>query len=108
MDSEGGEGGATISAQDGPYYTCQVQGTIMETYQQLSIIMTYNTNNNAAIRVRQFELDCYDLGNDNSDWDSRSGSLITVGNTVDYMNIAVFTNCSACTGTNTNDNHCQG
>ena len=49
----------TIVVQDGPFYTCLVQGTTMGTYQHLSVIMTYKVpDNDDVLRVRQFEMDC--------------------------------------------------
>ena len=109
VDSEGGEGAnVVITVQDGPFYTCQLQGTTIETYQELSVIMTYTVTGSPELRIRQFELDCVGSG-DNTGWDSRSNSLLTIdGNIVDYTNIAVFTNCSSCTGSANNDNHCKG
>ena len=105
VDSDGGEGGDTVIVQGEPYYTCKVQGSTMGTYQQLSVIMVYNTTDNSDPRVRQYEWDCVDLGG--GTWDSRSGSLTTVDSSVDYKNIDVRTNCSSCTNTAGNDHHCE-
>ena len=64
VDSEGGEGQQTIAVQDGPFYTCLVQGTTMGTYQELSVIMTYTvpTSSDTSVRVSQIEMDCTDIG----------------------------------------------
>ena len=108
VDSEGGEGGALLDKVGVPFYTCQVQGTTMGTYQMLSLIVTYNLNNDAAVRVRQLEMNCLEF-NDMFSWEAVSGSLAAVDtNVVDYVNIAVRTDCSSCTSTASNDHHCQG
>ena len=106
FNSEGGEGTQTIAVQDGPFYTCLVQGTTMGTYQQLSVIATYTVSGDTSLRVSQIEMDCIDLFG--GTWDGRSGSLNTVDGSVDYENIEVLTNCSECTETATNDHHCEG
>ena len=104
VDSDGGEGGETvIIVQGGPYYTCKVEGSTEGTYQQLSVIMVYNTSGDSALSVSQYEWDC---GHD-TQWDSRSGSLTTVDGSVNYENIGVRTDCSSCTNTASNDNHCE-
>ncbi len=107
VDSEGGEGGAVITVQNGQFYTCQVQGTIKGAYQQLSVIKTYTVSGSTDLKVKQFEMDCISVGMITG-WEGRTGSLQTVDGSVDYTNIAVFTNCSSCTTSAGNDNHCQG
>ena len=108
FNSEGGEEPQSVLAQDGPFYTCLVQGTTMGTYQQLSVIMTYTvpTSSDTSLRVSQFDMDCIPF--DGGIWVERSGSLNTVDGSVDYENIGVLTNCSECTETATNDHHCEG
>ena len=107
VDSSGGEGGQVISVQDGPYFTCQVQGTTMGTYQQLSVIMTYTVSSDNAIRIKQFELVCLEFGTFRY-WEQKSGSLVNLDSNVDFMNIPTWINCSVCTGAANNDHHCQG
>ena len=108
VNTEGGEGGAQIHVQDGPFFTCLVQGTTMGTYQQLSVITTYTvpTSSDTSLRVAQFEMDCINFNG--GKWNGRSGSLNTVDGSVDYENIEVRTNCSECTENATNDHHCEG
>ena len=108
IDSSGGEGGETLKQiEDGPFYTCQVQGSTMGTYQMLSVIVTYTiTGSDTAVRVGQFELDCLEF-NSLFSWEAVSNSLADT-NVVDYVNIAVRTDCSSCTSTASNDHHCQG
>ena len=106
-----GEGGdAVIELEDGPFYTCLVQGTTMGTYQQLSVIVEYivTSSSDTSLRVSQIEMDCTDIGGGTRLWNGRSGSLNTVDGSVDYENIEVLTNCSRCTETVTNDHHCEG
>ena len=108
IDSSGGEGGETLDQiEDGPFYTCQVQGSTMGTYQMLSVIVTYTiTGTDTAVRVRQFELDCLEF-NSMFSWEAVTNSLAAVDtNVVDYVNIAVRTDCGSCTAGN--DHHCQG
>ncbi len=107
IDSDGGEGGKQIFVQDGPYFTCQVQGTTMGTYQELSVIMTYTVSNDNAVRVKQFEMVCLAFGSLRY-WEQQSGSLANVDNNVDFMNTPTWINCSVCTGAANNDHHCQG
>ena len=104
----GDQNDVIITVQDGPFYTCQVQGTIKGTYQMVSVIMTYTDDSGSPdLRIRQFELEC--LGSGSTDWDEVSNSLITIDSNVDYTNIVVFTNCSSCDGSaSNNDNHCVG
>ena len=110
IDSSGGEGGETLKQiEDGPFYTCQVQGSTMGTYQMLSVIVTYTiTGSDTSIRVGQFELDCLEF-NSMFSWEAVSNSLAAVDtNVVDYVNISVRINCSSCTNTASNDHNCQG
>ena len=107
IDSSGGEGGQTLKQiEDGPFYTCQVQGSTMGTYQMLSVIVTYTiTGTDTAVRVRQFELDCLEFDS-MFYWEAVANTLAAVS--VDYVNIAVRTDCSSCTNTASNDHNCQG
>ena len=109
--SGGEDGGVTLDPQieDGPFYTCQVQGSTMGTYQMLSVIVTYTiAGTDTAVRVGQFELYCSEFNNIVY-WEMVPGSLTLVDtNVVDYVNIAVRTDCSSCTSTASNDHHCQG
>ena len=109
VDSEGGEGGALLDQVGVPFYTCQVQGSTMGTYQMLSVIVTYTiVGTDTAVRVRQFEMNCLEF-NSMFLWDAVSNSLAAVDtNVVDYVNIAVRTDCSSCTNTASNDHNCQG
>ena len=108
IDSDGGEGGQTLNQiEDGPFYTCQVQGSAMGTYQMLSAIVAYTIVGDTTVRVRQFEMTCIEFNG--FLWDTVTGSLAAVDtNVVDYVNIAVRTNCSSCINTAGNDNNCQG
>ncbi len=106
-DSAGGEVGDQVSIVAGPFYTCQVQGTTKGTYQELSAIVEYSIAGSNTVILRQFEMDCISAGMITG-WEGRTGSLQTVDGSVDYTNIAVFTNCSSCTSSASNDNHCQG
>ena len=110
IDNSGGEGGQTLNQiEDGPFYTCQAQGSAVGTYQMLSVIVTYTiTGTDTAVRVRQFEMYCLEF-NSMFFWDAVANSLAVVDtNVVDYVNIAVRTDCSSCTNTAGNDHHCQG
>ena len=110
IDSSGGEGGQTLNQiEDGPFYTCQVQGSTTGTYQMLSVIVAYTiTGTDTAVRVGQFELECLEF-NSMFCWVAVTNSLTAVDtNVVDYVNIAVRTDCSSCTNTASNDHHCQG
>ena len=108
--SGGGEGSETLDQiEDGPFYTCQVQGSTMGTYQLLSVIVTYTiTGTDTAVRVGQFEMRCLEF-NSMFSWEAVTNSLAAVdSNVVDYVNISVRTNCSSCTNTAGNGHHCQG
>ena len=108
LASQGGEGDpANVFIQDGPYYTCQVQGTTMGTYQEVAVIMTYTTSTDPTTQIGQIAMDCVGSGN-NVGWDSRSNSLSKLSSSVDYMNIPLFTNCSSCTIDANNENYCEG
>ena len=109
IDSIGGEGSETLDQiEDGPFYTCQVQGSTMGTYQMLSVIVTYTiTGSDTAVRVRQFELYCLEF-NSMFSWEAANNLAAVETNVVDYVNIAVRTNCSSCIKTAGNDHHCEG
>ena len=99
-------GSVTVAIVSGPFFTCQVQGTAVGTYQKVSLIVTYNSNQGDNNAVGQFEMECIDLGGNNRLWDSVSGSLSTPG--VYYTTISLWTNCSDCvTSSPPNENHCQ-
>ena len=107
IDSSGGEGGQTLNQiEDGPFYTCQVQGSAMGTYQMLSVIVAYTVVGDTTVRVRQFEMNC--IAFNGFLWDTVSDSLTVVDSSVDYANIAVRTDCSSCTNIAGNDHNCQG
>ncbi len=107
IDSSGGEGGQTLNQiEDGPFYTCQVQGTAMGTYQMLSAIVAYTVVGDTTVRVRQFEMTC--IAFNGFLWDTVSDSLTVVDSSVDYANIAVRTDCGSCINTAGNDHNCQG
>ena len=110
VSSGGGEVDAQITVEDGPFFTCLVQGTTMGTYQQLSVIAAYivTSSSDTSVRVSQIEMDCTDIGGGDRLWNGRTGSLNTVDGSVDYQNLGVLTNCSECTEDATNDHHCEG
>ena len=108
INSDVGEGGQLLDQiENGPFYTCQVQGTTVGTYQMLSAIVTYTVGGDSTVRVRQFELNCLEF-NSMFSWEAVSGSLAAVDTNVDYVNIAVRTNCGSCSNTASNDHNCQG
>ena len=96
----------TVTILSGPFFTCQVQGTEIGTYQKVSLIVTYNSNQGDTNAVGQFEMECIEIGG-NRQWDSVSNSLINLVG-VDYTTISLWTNCSDCvTNSPPNENHCQ-
>ena len=106
--SQGGEGDPdNVFIQEGPYYTCQVQGTTNGTYQEVAVIMTYTTSTDTTTQIGQCVMDCVGSGN-NVGWDGRSNSFEELSSSVDYMNIPLFTNCGRCTKDANNENYCQG
>ena len=106
LATQGGEGDpANVFIQNGPYYTCQAQGTTMGTYQEVAVILTYTTSIDPTTQIGQFAMDCVGSGN-NVGWDGRSNSLKELSSSVDYMNIPLFTNCSSCT--TDAKNYCEG
>ena len=95
----------TVTIVSGPFFTCQVQGTEIGTYQDVSLIVIYDSSASHNDAVGQFEMICVEI-NGNRLWDYVSGSLSTPG--VDYTTISLWTNCSDCVTTNPpNENHCQ-
>ena len=97
-------GSVTVTIESGPFFTCQVQGTAVGTYQDVSLIVIYDSSEGHNDTVGQFEMFCISGGL----WDFGSGinSLSTPG--VNYNNISLWTNCSDCVTTNPpNENHCQ-
>ena len=96
----------TVTIESGPFFTCQVQGTAVGTFQKVSLIMIYDSSEGHNDAVGQFEMECIDFGGNNRLWDRVSNSLSTPG--VDYTTISLWTNCSDCvTSSPSNENHCQ-
>ena len=99
-----GDGTVTVDIVSGPFFTCQVQGTAVGTYQKVSLIVIYDSSDGSMNVVRQFEMFCISGGL----WDfaSAASGLTTPG--VDYTSISLWTNCSDCVTSNPpNENHCQ-
>ena len=82
-----GDGSVTVTIVSGPFFTCQVQGTEVGTYQKVSLIMIYDSTGGHNDAVGQFEMECIDFGG-NRLWDSVSNSLSTPG--VDYTPLLVY------------------
>ena len=55
----------TVTIVSGPFFTCQVQGTAVGTYQEVSLIVIYSSNQDHISAVRQFEMECIDFGGNN-------------------------------------------
>ena len=92
----------TVTIVSGPFFTCHVQGTAVGTYQEVSLIVVYDSSEAHNDAVGQFEMFCVSGGL----WDSVSNSLSTPG--VDYTTISLWTNCSECVSNSPpNENHCQ-
>ena len=94
----------TVTIESGPFFTCQVQGTAVGTYQDVSLIVIYDSSVGHNNAEGQFEMFCVSGGL----WDyaSAASSLSTPG--VDYTTISSWTNCSDCvTDSPPNENHCQ-
>ena len=88
----------------GPFFTCQVQGTEAETYQEVSLIVIYQSNQGHCA-VGQFEMECVEICG-NKSWKSLASSLSTPG--VDYTTISLWTNCSDYVSNSSPiENHCQ-
>ena len=109
-NSTGVKENVTAIITSGPFFTCQVQGTAIGTYQKVSLTVQYNSNqdrfeNNNA--VRQFEMECVEIeSNRLYIWSSVANSLSTPG--VDYTTISLWKNCSDCVSISPpNVNHCQ-
>ena len=101
---KGDPGSLIVTIVSGPFFTCQVQGTTVGTYQEVSLIVVYNSNEGNA--VRQFEMYCVSGGPWLYMWDYVNDSLSTPG--VNYTTISLWTNCSECVTENSpNENHCQ-
>ena len=100
-----GDGSITVNVLSGPFYTCKVQGSTAGSYQEVSVIMTYNVDPSTEVKVGQFEMKCIE-NSGGGQWDSVSGSLSTPG--VDYTTISLRTDCSECVSNSPpNENHCQ-
>ena len=91
----------TVDILSGPFFTCQVQGTAVGTYQEVSLIVIYNSNQGHNNAVGQFEMFYLFDGL----WE-RGFVLSTPG--VNYTSISLWTNCSECVSNSPpNENHCQ-
>ena len=105
-DAVGENSSSTIvSILSGPFFTCQVQGTAVGTYQDVSLIVRYTANQAGHMDVVwQFEMRCVEIDNKRL-WDI-DNELSTPG--VNYTTISLWTNCSDCvTSSPPNENHCQ-
>ena len=95
----------TVTILSGPFFTCEVHGTAVGTYQDVSLIAMHTSNQQNHMNVvRQFEMFCVTGGL----WDfaSAASGLSTPG--VDYTTISLWTNCSDCVSNSPpNENHCQ-
>ena len=95
----------TVTIMSGPFFTCHVQGTGVGTYQKVSLIVIYDSNQDTNDVVGQFEMKCIE-NSGAGQWDSVSNSLSTPG--VNYTTISLWKNCSDCvTSSPPNENHCQ-
>ena len=91
----------TVTIESGPFFTCQVQGTAVGTYQKVSLIVIYDSSEGHNDAVGQFEMYCVPGG-----LRDRNNVLSTPG--LDYTTISLWTNCSDCvTNSPPNENHCQ-
>ena len=100
-----GDGSVTVTIESGPFFTCQVQGTEVGTYQKVSLIMIYDSSDGDDDAVGQFEMECIEISG-NKLWSSVANSLSVPG--VDYTTISFRTDCSDCiTSSPPNENHCQ-
>ena len=100
-----GGGELVVTILDHPHYTCQVNGSVNGSYQELSLIVEYYLDYNIAdVRVRQIELVC---GKDNN-WITVSSASTPLLDTTrsQYSSIDLLTNCTFCTDVATNVNHC--
>ena len=92
VDSAPETTGQAVTITNGPFYVCQVQGTIKGTVQELSAIVEYTVDNDpATLRTRQLELLCQNAGSGNiadNGWDSVGSSLITPS--ISYTNIKII------------------
>ena len=94
----------TVTIVSGPFFTCHVQGTEVGTYQEVSLIVIYDSSDEHDDAVGQFEMFCVSGGLWN--YASAASSLSTPG--VDYTTISLWANCSDCvTDSPPNQNHCQ-
>ena len=101
LTTEGGDQ-QTVSIESNPFYTCQVQGTTIGTYQQLSVIVQYTVDEDGSIIMsRQFELMC----SQGTGWESVLDSLTTPP--LNFVTIGLRTYCTACSRFAGNDNHCH-
>ena len=104
-NSTGVKENVTAIIMSGPFFTCQVQGTADGTYQKVTLIVIYHSNQ-VLCTVAQFDMECVEISG-NKSWNSVAYSLNTPG--VDYNNISLWKNCSECfTSSSLNKNHdCQ-
>ena len=107
-------GNEVVTITNGPFYACQVQGTIKGTVQELSAIVEYTLDSDpTTLRTRQFELQCQNANSgdiaDNG-WDTVTGSPLTTPS-FSYRNIDFpqLKSCSSCDRNAGNDyQHCVG
>ena len=104
-----GNDSVTVIIMSGPFFTCQVQGTEVGTYQKVSLIVSYNSNQDDLHinAVGQFEMECIEISSKRL-WSRVANSLSTPG--VNYTTISLWTNCSDCVSDHDslpNENHCQ-
>ena len=104
-------GTVVVTITNGPFYACQVQGTIKGTVQELSAIVQYTLDSDSAtLRTRQFELQCQGgvVIADNG-WDAVTGSLTTPTFSYGSIDFLQLQNCSSCDRNAGNDDqHCVG
>ena len=92
-----------IEIRNGSFYICLAQVTSDGTYRKLSVITTYGTDYNPSPETKRFEMQCSSNGS-MSNWSSVSGSLTTLGELPAI--IGLRKDCSNCTRTANNENHC--
>ncbi len=97
-----------VAIQNGLYYTCQVNGTTMELFRELSVILGYiDLNGSDSIILVQFELICIDANTDNvtdNFWINADSNIKELNNTSEfYATLGLLTNCTYCTSS---DHHC--
>ena len=86
-------------------YTCMAQGMTMDSYREVSVIVTYNNVTNSP-QSRQFDLECVSGGGVTLGWQGIGGSLDSAPD--GFETLETRTNCSQCSKTANNDNDCVG